>query len=249
MKSMTASVAAFEEQGFQIIPAILQNSDCDRLISVVGAATSGRAGTRHLLASPIVAEAARIIRSHPVVASLLTDRMQVVQCTLFTKSLSANWLVAPHQDLSIPVHAQMDIPGWTGWSIKEGTLFVQPPVEVLEQLVAVRLQLDPPAGRSGLLEVVPGSHALGRLSSELVGRHASVDRVRCDVPRGGVVVMRPLLLHSSSKSTTALPRRVLHFLFGPSLPSGMRWAVEGHECEASSADEPVSCFASFDMLN
>jgi hypothetical protein len=39
-----------------------------------------------------------------------------------------------------------------------------------------------------------------------------------------VLVMRPLLLHASSKATSLTPRRVLHFLFGPpSLPLGLEW--------------------------
>jgi hypothetical protein len=40
--------------------------------------------------------------------------------------------------------------------------------------------------------------------------------------------MRPLLLHASSKATSPVPRRVLHFVFGPpTLPLGLewRWAV------------------------
>jgi hypothetical protein len=42
--------------------------------------------------------------------------------------------------------------------------------------------------------------------------------------RGGVLVMRPLLLHSSSKTRVQSRRRVLHFLFGPSeLTCGLRW--------------------------
>jgi hypothetical protein len=39
----------------------------------------------------------------------------------------------------------------------------------------------------------------------------------------GAVVMRPLL-HSSSKATQLLPRRALHFVFGPpKLPLGLTW--------------------------
>jgi hypothetical protein len=44
------------------------------------------------------------------------------------------------------------------------------------------------------------------------------------VARGGVMVMRPLLLHASSKASVDLPRRVLHFVFGPSRPAkGLSW--------------------------
>ena len=38
------------------------------------------------------------------------------------------------------------------------------------------------------------------------------------------MLMRPLLLHASSKATGASRRRVLHFVFGPpALPHGLAW--------------------------
>src|SRR5690606_31509228 len=47
-----------------------------------------------------------------------------------------------------------------------GVLYVQPPVKILEQLVAVRLQLDPDAAAAGPLEVVPGSHRERRTAAD-----------------------------------------------------------------------------------
>jgi len=41
--------------------------------------------------------------------------------------------------------------------------------------------------------------------------------VDCVVPRGGVLAMRPLIVHSSSKSRDEHPRRVLHIEYAPSL--------------------------------
>ena len=38
------------------------------------------------------------------------------------------------------------------------------------------------------------------------------------------MAMRPLVLHASHKVCVDRPRRVLHFVFGPSkLPFGLRW--------------------------
>ncbi len=46
------------------------------------------------------------------------------------------------------------------------------------------------------------------------------------VKRGGVLAMRPLLLHASSKALAPSFRRVLHFVFGPpTLPLGLRWGL------------------------
>jgi len=145
-----------------------------------------------------------------------------LQCTLFSKSDGSTWSVTPHQDLSISVHERRDVPGWSGWSRKEGAWFVQPPVAVLEQMVAVRLQLDDNAADTGPLEVVPGTHVSGRLSNDAIRAAAASGKVPCVVERGGVVVLRPLLIHSSAKGRSVGSRRVLHFLYGPPLPEHLR---------------------------
>ena len=148
-----------------------------------------------------------------------------VQCTFFDKSADNNWLVALHQDLSIPIQERVAHPDCSGWSKKEGVLYVQPPVAVLESLVAVRAHLDDCGSANGPLRVVPGSHRHGRLSPE-AARALREQRgaFECIARRGDVLAMRPLLLHSSSKAQAKAPRRVLHFLFGPgALPCGLKW--------------------------
>jgi ectoine hydroxylase-related dioxygenase (phytanoyl-CoA dioxygenase family) len=123
----------------------------------------------------------------------------------------------------------VDGPECSGWSEKEGRVYVQPPISVLEQLVAIRAHLDDCSEESGALRVVPKSHLEGRLNREQAEVLRSQNgEVVAPVRRGGVLVMRPLLLHASSKATSLTPRRVLHFVFGPpSLPLGLvwRWAV------------------------
>jgi hypothetical protein len=56
---------------------------------------------------------------------------------------------------------------------------------------------------------------------------ATVEPHECTVARGGVVSMRPLLVHASSKSTSAAPRRVLHIEYaaGFDLGSGLELQV------------------------
>jgi hypothetical protein len=45
------------------------------------------------------------------------------------------------------------------------------------------------------------------------------------VPSGGVMLMRPLLMHASSRSTNDRPRRVLHIeLNDLELDGGLAWA-------------------------
>lgn len=41
--------------------------------------------------------------------------------------------------------------------------------------------------------------------------------MECVAPAGGIVAMRPLLLHASSKTESDCPRRVLHIEYAESL--------------------------------
>jgi ectoine hydroxylase-related dioxygenase (phytanoyl-CoA dioxygenase family) len=113
----------------------------------------------------------------------------------------------------------------SGWSEKEGSLFVQPPAEVLAQLVAARVHLDPCGEEDGPLQFLPATHTLGRIPSAMASQlKKDKPLVACTPGRGGVLLMRPLALHASSKATGSSRRRVLHFVYGPPvLPYGLRW--------------------------
>lgn len=223
---MSDARRSLDAQGYVVLGPIVSEPVCDSLLRVVEASTQRRqAGSRRLLDEPEVAQIARILRDESVLADLLPPTAVAVQCTLFSKHMQSNWSVAPHQDLSIPVSARLEISGWTGWSRKQNAWFVQPPVTILETLIAVRLQLDPVDASSGPLRVMPGSHRHGRLALESLARMTSAQMTPCLVERGGTLVMKPLLVHASGKMAATSARRVLHFLYGPSqLPDGLRWA-------------------------
>jgi hypothetical protein len=223
------SVSEFKKSGYFVIPSVIDEVMIRRLRAFVGGIANGGAGSRRLLDEAWCAHLSSALRNDARIRSLLPRNAVAVQCTLFDKSPAKNWLVALHQDLSIPAASRVDDPGLSGWSEKEGQLYVQPPVSVLEQLVAVRVHMDDCTLKNGALRVVPGSHTQGRVDQTkaeyLIEQHGET---LVPVSRGGALVMRPLLLHASSKAISPTPRRVLHFLFGPkSLPLGLewRWAV------------------------
>jgi ectoine hydroxylase-related dioxygenase (phytanoyl-CoA dioxygenase family) len=162
--------------------------------------------------------------AHPGVREALPARARVVQCTFFEKSAAKNWLVPIHQDLSIPVAGRVDHPALSGWSEKEGSLFVHAPDDVLKQLLAVRVHVDHCSLEDGPLWVVPGSHELGRVGPAHAAEARRTAGVVVPAKRGDALLMRPLVLHASSKSSGSSLRRVLHFLFGPEvLPYGLVW--------------------------
>jgi ectoine hydroxylase-related dioxygenase (phytanoyl-CoA dioxygenase family) len=212
----------FDLNGFALVAQVLSAQECAQLASQICVAG---AGTRTLLAQAWCAALAARLRAHPALAAFIAPDMVAVQCTYFEKSAKRNWLVPIHQDLSIPVAQRVLNPALSGWSLKEGTEYVRAPAEVLVRLVAVRLNLDPCAPEDGPLRVVSGSHAHGVVTDdEALALRAAGGETLCTAPVGSVLVLRPLLLHASSKGSGSSARRVLHFLFAPpELPHGLRW--------------------------
>jgi ectoine hydroxylase-related dioxygenase (phytanoyl-CoA dioxygenase family) len=150
------------------------------------------------------------------------------RATLFEKSGRANWLVVWHQDTALPLSSVNDAPDWGPWSRKATVIYAHAPTWALSRTIALRVHLDPSTPENGPLRVIPGSHANGVLTDGevlAIARHQT--QVDCLVPRGGVLAMRPLLIHSSSKSKVDLPRRVLHIEYADSLDlsDGIRLAV------------------------
>jgi ectoine hydroxylase-related dioxygenase (phytanoyl-CoA dioxygenase family) len=219
------AVAEFARHGFAVIAGVAEAGQCARYAAQICA--DGAAGSRTLLSQAWCAELADSLVTAPALRDVLPPGHVAVQCTFFEKSESLNWLVPVHQDLSIPVRERVDDTILRGWSRKEDGWYVQPPAGLLEQMVAVRLHLDPCGVADGPVHVVPGSHLQGAISpQEAVAMRQ--EEVACLAAVGDVLVMRPLLLHRSSKATGISRRRVLHFLFGPAgLPHGLEWPKRG----------------------
>lgn len=223
--SIPGIAQAFACKGFTAVPDVLTAAECDWALSSIAELAPNAAGSRRLLHEDWCQALVARLRGHPGIAGLLPDDHVAAQCTYFEKSQERNWLVPIHQDLGIPVAQRVDHPALKGWSEKEGSVLVQPPVQVLAQLVAVRLHLDPCREADGPLQFVAGSHLQGRLTTDEVAALRQAQPLEsCVLERGDALVMRPLVLHASSKASGTGRRRVLHFVFGPpTLPYGLRW--------------------------
>lgn len=200
------------EWGFEVHRGILPAETVEAAAETLGSLTSRtRAGARHLMGHPLVEALANDPGLLALAARGLGGEALPFRATLFDKSPAANWLVAWHQDTALPVCARRDLPGWGPWSLKAGVLYAHAPAAALESVVALRVHLDDSLPENGPLRVLPGTHAQGVLSDEAIRDLASrVCPQDATCPRGGVIVMRPLLVHASSKSATPAPRRVLH---------------------------------------
>jgi ectoine hydroxylase-related dioxygenase (phytanoyl-CoA dioxygenase family) len=214
-----------ETAGFEIIPQVLSSAECDAISTHATEVLLNGAGSRRLLEAPWCRHLANTLRTHQEIKPRLPENALAVQCTLFDKSPEKNWLVPLHQDLTIPVREKTNSPNCSGWSEKEGVVFVQPPFEFLARLLAIRIHLDDSRENNGPLKVVPGSHLYGRLSTaDAETQREQAGDFICTAHRGDALLIRPLLLHASSKAQSHAPRRVLHFLFGPpKLPCGLQW--------------------------
>jgi len=227
--------SALERDGFVIVPDAVAPAVVAGLVRALGDARLGESGLdrgggvyamRNLLRN--VPETRRLAESPAVrglVEPVLGPNSFVARGLFFDKTAESNWLVPWHQDLTIAVRARTAAPGYGPWTVKAGVPHVQPPVSVLEQMLTVRVQLDGGDESNGPVRVLPGSHAHGRLGAEATRDWLDrVTPVSCVVPRGGALLMKPLLLHASSPADGPGHRRVVHLEFaaGP-LPGGVVW--------------------------
>jgi hypothetical protein len=157
---------------------------------------------------------------------VLGSEPKVVRVIFFDKTPKVNWLVSWHQDKTIAVSKEVKISGWGPWTVKDGIHHVQPPLEVLNKIVTFRLHLDDAGSNNGCLKVIPESHNLGILSQEEINKVTAIQEpYLCEAKAGDLVMMKPHILHSSSKSVNPEHRRVVHIEYSNyELPENLTWA-------------------------
>ena len=223
----------FVRDGYFICEGVLSDADVERLRTAVARIPNGEEvrrrhgvyGVRNLLEiCPAVEELATQAQIRQFVTPVLGERAFAVRAIFFDKVPGSNWSLFWHQDNVISVSSRVDVPGFIGWSNKAGVWQVQPPAPILAHMLAVRVHLDDCGLENGPLRVLPGSHRHGWLDDRLDEWKQSVPEVVCEVQRGGVVTMCPLLLHASAKSAAAGHRRVIHIEYAcDDLPRGLEW--------------------------
>lgn len=159
-----------------------------------------------------------------MIRTLFGERYFVVKSIYFDKPETSNWYVAYHQDLTISVDRKLEMQGFGPWTTKKNQFAVQPPLPVLENICTIRIHLDDTDENNGALKVVPGSHAKGIYRPETINWDVETEEI-CNVERGGIMIMKPLTLHGSNRTTDGRRRRVIHIEFSDmELPEELQWS-------------------------
>jgi ectoine hydroxylase-related dioxygenase (phytanoyl-CoA dioxygenase family) len=202
-----------KRDGFSIIDSVLGEAEVLWALEQLDRADlkRSRAGARHILGHPVVSALANDARLLGLAQLSLGESAFPFRATLFDKSPSSNWLVVWHQDTALPLRQKIETEGWGPWSLKENVFYAHAPARALEQIVALRIHIHDSNESNGPLRVLPGTHTRGVLTDpEIQELASSIEPVDCTVPKGGVVVLRPLAVHASSKLRSNHFRRVLH---------------------------------------
>jgi ectoine hydroxylase-related dioxygenase (phytanoyl-CoA dioxygenase family) len=135
-----------------------------------------------------------------------------VKSIYFDKPETSNWYVSYHQDLTISLDKKVQIRNYGPWTSKSNQFAVQPPIEILENIFTIRIHLDYTNEQNGALKIIPKSHLKQVYRPETINWEEEKE-VSCNVNKGGVMLMKPLLFHSSSRTTNQQRRRVIHLEF------------------------------------
>lgn len=216
----------FETNGFELLQSAVSGEELNRLLDALSEHEMSGPGLRHLLTRNETVR--RFASSHAllkIARKHLGEDANPVKAILFDKNAESNWYVTWHQDLTIAVQKKIEQPGFGPWSVKDGVQHVQPPAAVLENMIAIRIHLDPCSADNGAISFIPGSHKSGKLeAAQIIAWREEREAVSCPAERGDVIIMRPLILHSSGKATKPEHRRVLHLEYaGGPLPGGLEW--------------------------
>jgi hypothetical protein len=223
----------FRRDGYFICDRVISTHDVQQLRDAVAALPNGQEvrrkrsiyGVRNLLE---ICPPVRALAAEPVIRKFVTPVLGMhafaVRAIFFDKVPDANWSLFWHQDNVVAVKERLDAPGFVGWSQKAGVWQVQPPAEVLANMIAVRVHLDDCGADNGPLRVLPGSHRHGWLDDQLDDWKSRVAEIICTVGCGGIVTMCPLILHASAPSQSVGHRRVIHIEYAAAeLPAGLDW--------------------------
>jgi len=220
----------YETKGYFLYERAIDQDGVASLIHVLSAIEkeANNYGFRDLIGRlPAIRQLALSPPLLSIAKEVLGDFARPVRSVFFDKVKGANWGVPWHQDTSIAVKKHIDVAGFGPWSEKQGVIHVEPPETYLKNTLTLRIHLDKTDRENGVLRVIPGTHIDGRVKSKQLINivEKSQDRVvECNAGPGDVLLMCPLLFHSSRKALNPSHRRIVHIEYSSmTLPDPLEW--------------------------
>ncbi|MNQ29173.1 Phytanoyl-CoA dioxygenase (PhyH) [compost metagenome] len=222
-------------KGFTIINTVYIESEIEKLISLIENLTENDTDNATFRKSQDLFAIRQFHKEIPetlpyifnqnlkdIIESTFGEGYFITKSIYFDKPEKSNWFVAYHQDLTISVDKKIEIENFENWTIKQNQFAVQPPTKILENNFTIRVHLDNATKENGALKVINNSHSKGIFRVENL--QAEKETI-CEVDKGGIMIMKPLLFHASNKTTNNQRRRVIHIEFSNQiLPDGLEWS-------------------------
>lgn len=229
------SLNEIDTEGFTIINTVYTENEIERLISLIENNTENRVDTATFRKSQDLFAIRQFHKEIPetlpyifnpnlkdIIEATFGEGYFITKSIYFDKPEKSNWFVAYHQDLTISVDKKIEIENFENWTIKQNQFAVQPPIKILENNFTIRIHLDNTTKDNGALKVVNDSHSKGIFRVENL---QTENETICEVEKGGIMIMKPLLFHASNKTTNNERRRVIHIEFSNQvLPDGLEWS-------------------------
>ena len=234
MRDLAKHKQDFLENGFTIIKDVFSNVEIEAIINIIHQADTSKPTFRKTKDLFAIRQFLREIpeafpfifteQLDSIISELFGKDYLVVKSIYFDKPGASNWFVSYHQDLTISVNKKIEMEAFGPWSVKQNQYAVQPPLDSLESNFTIRIHLDDTDENNGALRVVPKSHSKGIYRPKTIDWIKETE-VSCNVPKGGIMIMRPLLLHASNRTINEKKRRVIHIEFSnKSLPEPLQWS-------------------------
>lgn len=225
---------SIQENGFTVINNIFSNEEIERISEVIQNIDTSKETFRKsedlfairqfLKEIPEVKDLIFNDKIKNVIKEIFGENYFVVKSIYFDKPEKSNWYVAYHQDLTISVDKKLELPNFGPWTTKQNQFAVQPPLNILENIFTIRIHLDDTDEKNGALKVVKKSHSKGIYRPETIDWNVETEEI-CNVEKGGVMIMKPLILHGSNRTTNGQKRRVIHIEFSDmELPEELNWS-------------------------
>lgn len=234
MDNLLINKNEIEEKGFSIITAIYSSDELRLMTNLIDQSNTSKATFRK---SEDLFAIRQFIKELPKIKNLIFNENLkstintifgndyfIVKSIYFDKPEKSNWFVSYHQDLTISVDQKKEINGFNFWTSKHNQYAVQPPISLLENIFTIRIHLDDTDEENGALKVIGKSHLKQIYRPETIDWQSETE-VFCNVEKGGIMLMKPLLLHGSNRTVNHKRRRVIHIEFSNiALPESINWA-------------------------